>query len=166
MRCVIDKLLKIEPKKKGQYNRKQVGYLQTLSRAPQAASWWRSGPRCRLCGRHTPWPAGTPLWTWSLWNWTQSDTDIEVTLIQQRNESDAQNLTGFLHISLLITDSSTSSCLMGFQTDLFWDFVPARNRSTTMKIQSLSSHQCRWIVGNFPCPQTLFTPSSFRQLVS
>lgn len=46
-------------------------------RAPQAESWRRWGPRCRLCVPHTPGPAGTRLWTWSLWSWTRSEGAIE-----------------------------------------------------------------------------------------
>lgn len=53
------------------------------SRAPQAASCWHSGPRCRLGVQHTPWPADTRLWMWSPWNWTQSDTKNKVTSAQK-----------------------------------------------------------------------------------
>lgn len=53
-----------------------VKYLRMRCRAPQVESWWRWGPRCRLCGPRTLWPAGTRLWTWLLWNWTQSDGNI------------------------------------------------------------------------------------------
>lgn len=76
-------------------------YLQTLSRAPQVGSWWRWGPRCRPCDPHTLWPAGTPLWTWSLWNWTQSDGNIKPMLTRTRKSQIIPDvsLTGFLHTS-------------------------------------------------------------------
>ena len=75
-------------------------YLQTLFRAPRAGSWWRWGPRCRLCDRHILWPAGKSLWMLWLWNWTQSDTDSTQTLTPEQWEVPDVWPTGFLHASV------------------------------------------------------------------
>lgn len=127
--CQRPKKLKFKPKTtKKQPGKKPmwwkwVKYLQMQYRAPQAASWWRSGPRCRLCGQHTPWPAGTPLGTWSLWNWTQSDADSRVTLTQKEITDTHWTWQGSY------TFHCSSFCQVGMKTDLlwFWWFVPAFN---------------------------------------
>ena len=167
MRCVIDKRLKTKPKKKGQNHRKRVEYLQTPSRAPQAASWWRSGPRCRLCGRHTPWPAGTPLWTWSLWNWTQSDTDIEVTLTQKkkwerRTKPDRVPAhftppNGFFYIFIV---------WWVFRLTCFGILFQQGTARQKWKFSHYLLTDEDGKLGNFTIHKTLFTPLSFRQLVS
>lgn len=92
-------------------------YLQTLSRAPQVGSWWRWGPRCRPCDPHTLWPAGTPLWTWSLWNWTQSDGNIKPMLTRTRKSQIIPDvsLTGFLHTSPSQTPPNIPRSIMSLE---------------------------------------------------